>query len=75
MLKTPMKRMRKSYCTMIYYLILWIFFQALLFIFIYPTIELSKNLQIIWVYVISFFSLCSFVFAILSSCRNPGFLT
>ena len=41
MLTTPLQKMKKSPRTMVYYFCLWVLVQLLLFIFVYPTIDID----------------------------------
>lgn len=75
MLKAPLSKMKKNPTTMIFYFILWLVLQGLLFIFVYPTTDMARNPNILWVYIISGSAILSLFCAIFAAIKNPGYLT
>lgn len=66
--------MKKTPTTMIYFFLIWILFQILLFIFVYPCIEIDWSPHILWFWGLSIASILSLVFAIITAAWNPGYL-
>ena len=73
MLKTPLKKVRKSPLTMLFYLFLAVILFALLFIFIFPT-TLNYDSEHWIMYGLGGIGIFAVLLLLFSSCKNPGYL-
>ena len=69
-----MAKQAKNPSTLLFFILIWIVAQALLFLFVYPTVEISSMPDLLFMYAISGTSLVSFLCALYSSAKNPGYL-
>lgn len=73
MLKTPLRKVRKSPVTMLFYLFLFLVLIALLFLFIFPTtIDYDPEQYII--FGMSGLGAVTLLSLLIGSCKNPGYL-